>query len=130
MEIPSSDHDTIQSRVHDILRNHGQTPDVEHPLPRYHPGSDRLGYIDAVSMYPIRIGIEIDHSVPRHKSIDELNYFNGELSIVVLRGAAAGHRQKSKETAKRCAKFKTQYAVLNLTDKQMILSSIVKPARK
>jgi hypothetical protein len=103
---------------------------VEHPLPRYHPGSDRLGYIDAVSMYPIRIGIEIDHSVPRHKSIDELNYFNGELSIVVLRGAAAGHRQKSKETAKRCAKFKTQYAVLNLTDKQMILSSIVKPARK
>lgn len=125
LAIPSNVHDSIQIRIYEILRKYGYAASVEHLLPGYNGDRARSGYIDVVSLDPVRIGIEVDHSVPRNKSIEKLNLFKGELSVIVLKGATAGGRYKSEETAKRCANFKTQFAVLNLAQKKMVLSGPV-----
>jgi hypothetical protein len=130
LAIPSNVHDSIQTKIHDILRKHGQTARMEHKLPKYHVGSARPGYIDVVSLSPIRIGIEVDHTIPRHKSIEELNYFQGELSIIVLKGDKAGRLDKTGETSARCAKLKTQYAVLDMAEKKMLFSGPAGSAKK
>jgi hypothetical protein len=129
MAIPSNVHDSIQNQVYDILRKHGQTPALEHLLPKYRLDS-RAGYIDIVSLHPVKIGIEVDHSVPRHKSIEKLNFFNGDLSVIVLKGETAGSQHKSVETTKRCIDFKTQYAIINLTQKTMFMSAPIKRENK
>ena len=130
LAIPSNVHESIQNGICEILRKHGYAASMEHPLPGYRKDCTRSGYIDVVSVNPTRIGIEIDHSVPRNKSIEKLNFFKGELSVIVLKGATAGGRYKSEETVKRCANFKTQYAILNLAQKKMVLSGPVKDGKK
>ena len=130
LAIPSNVHDSIQTRIYEILRKHNHAAGMEHPLQVYQKVRARSGYIDVVSLNPIRIGIEVDHSVPRNKSIEKLNFFKGDLSVIVLKGPTAGGRGKSEETARRCANFKTQYAVLNLAQKKMVLSGPVKDGKK
>lgn len=71
----------------------------------------------------MRIGIEVDHSVPRYKSIRKLNYFRGETSIIVLKGKAAGKQHKVDESGKRCKGLKTPSVVPDLTDKVIMLST-------
>lgn len=130
LAIPSNVHYSIQTRIYEILRKHSHTVSMKHPLLAPRKDHARSGYIDVVALNPIKIGIEVAHSVPRNKSIEKLNFFKGDLSVIVLKGASAGGRGKSEETAKRCANFKTQYAVLNLAQKKMVLSGPVKDGKR
>ena len=57
--------------------------------------------------------------------IKKFNFLNVGLSNIVLRGAKAGTR-RSEETTRCLANFKTQYPVLSVAQKKMLLSGPVK----
>jgi len=58
-----------------------------------HRGDGRSGLIDLVITFPVRMGIEIDNSVPRQKSLFKLRDFVG-LRVVILRTATDGRSAK------------------------------------
>jgi len=123
MVIPTKVHDSIQVEIANILTRHGQVAVIEHLFPRYLQDSNRAGYIDVVSTGPIRIGIEVDHSTPRTKSILKLNHFNGTLSIIVLKGGRVSWNYKAEETIRRCKMFTTRYVVINLNEGRIMFAS-------
>jgi hypothetical protein len=47
-------------------------------------GLRRRGFIDLVVAAPLRVGIELDHTAPRKKSLLKLREFDG-LKVIVLR---------------------------------------------
>ena len=121
--IPSKVHDSVQLEIANILDRHGQVSSVEHLVPHYLQDSNRTGYIDVVSTSPVRIGIEVDHSTPRTKSILKLNRFNGVLSIIVLKGERVSWNYKAAETIRRCKMFTTRYVIINLNEGRIMFSS-------
>jgi hypothetical protein len=120
LNIPTSEHDPIQNAIKDRLDQHGQIGKIEHLIYR---SSNRIGYMDNASLGPIKIGIEVDHSLPRHNSIQKLNLFKGDISIIVLKGKTAGTEHKVNAAGKRCKELKTPFAVLDLTNRIVMLSS-------
>jgi hypothetical protein len=112
--IRTHSHDSIQLKVKKILQRYGLVANIEYPV-RY---DLRNGRIDVVSTNPLRIGIEIDNDVPRKKSISKLNQFNGDVSILILKGRNVSKRVARIKT--RCKLLNTKYFVLDLCGKKLI----------
>lgn len=78
-----------------------------------------------------RRGNEVNNPRParipaEEESIKKSNFLNSELPNILLMGATAGTLDKSEETTRRFANFKTQYAVLSIAHKKLHLSGPVK----
>jgi len=81
LRIDSADHKEIQLQLQTIFKNLGYFVELEKKIK-----AKRLGKIDIYAKKGnFSVGIEIDHSVLRWKSIDKLNALRPNLAIFILK---------------------------------------------
>jgi len=81
LRINSTDHKEIQLQLQTIFKNLGYFVELEKKIWAKRPGKiDLFAKKDSFS-----VGIEIDHSVVRWKSIDKLNMLRPNLAIFILK---------------------------------------------
>jgi len=86
--IKSSKHEEIQAQLRNILENLGYFVELEKEIQAKRPGR--------IDLFAIKndfsLGIEIDHSLVRFKSIDKLNVLKPNLAIFILKSRSINDR--------------------------------------
>jgi len=108
LEIKTVDHKEIQLQLRSIFRSFGYSVELEKKIQAKRPGR-----IDLVAKKGnFSIGIEIDCSLIRLKSIDKLNILEPDLAIFILRSK----NTKFEENKQRLKIMKGNYLLINLAD--------------
>lgn len=108
LKIKSVDHKKIQLQLQSICSSLGYFVELEKKIQAKRPGRiDLFAKKDNFS-----IGIEIDHSLVRLKSIDKLNTFKSDLAIFILRSKNI----KVEKNEQRLNLIKVNSLLINLAD--------------
>ncbi|PIU33271.1 hypothetical protein COT04_00975 [Candidatus Shapirobacteria bacterium CG07_land_8_20_14_0_80_39_12] len=111
LNIEAIDHKKIQIEIKDILTKAGYYVEIEKKIK-----AKRSGKIDLFAeRNNFSIGIEIDHSVMRWKSIDKLNTLKANLSIYILKS----RNINIKRTKSRLNLIKTKTILIYLSNKHI-----------
>lgn len=109
-------HREIQRLIKKELENKGYIAEIETEV---RLSDTKNGYIDITAKKgDFTLGIEIDHSVPRYKSVQKLNLLNPNLAIFILktRYFSRGNIEK------RTSVCKKPFMIINLLNKSVSLN--------
>jgi len=119
LKITSLSHDVVQNKIDLILKSKGFTVIKEFEIRTY-----RRGFIDVVARKDgIVVGVEIDGSIPRRKSIEKLNILHPDVAFIVLRRKIS--KQRKLEISERVNKLACpNFIVIDLCDKRIIIRNL------